>query len=193
MDTNLQQDLKFAMEMDKMKNIFRAVKIISDNRLENDAEHSFHVAIMAMIFSDYAAKEIDVLKVIKMLLLHDLVEIDAGDTFAYDSIGYATKYEREQKAANRIYGLLSSFKNQEFRNIYEEFENMETEESKFANLIDRFQPILLNYFNNGGTWKQHQIKKEQVLERIFPFQETSPQLYEFISFMLDDYFDREEK
>lgn len=190
MNKKLNQDLEFLIEIDKMKNVYRAIKICSQDRLENDAEHSFHVALMAMTLSSYAQEDIDLLKVLKMLLIHDLVEIDAGDTFAYDQKGYETKFEREQKAADRIYGLLNEDKEKEFRNLYDEFENMETQEAQFANFIDRFQPILLNYLNGGGTWKEHHIKKEQVEARIAPFQKTSPALYDFTCSIIDEYFDR---
>lgn len=185
---NLKKDMDFLVEIDKMKNIFRKTKNLSNNKFENDAEHSYHVATMAMILSSYCDEEIDVNKVIKMLLVHDIIEIYAGDTFAYDKEGYKDKYEREQKAADKIFGLLSKEKNIYFRNLYEEFENMNTKESRFANLIDRIQPMLLNYLNDGGSWVEYNISKEMVLKRLDDVKISSSKLYEFTKGFIEDYF-----
>lgn len=187
--SELDKDISFILEVEKMKSIYRKSTNLSNNRRENDAEHTYYVAITAMILNDYAENNIDINKVIKMLLVHDLVEIDAGDTFAYDKEGYKTKYEREQKAAQRIFGMLSDDKINLYKNLYYEFENCTTEESKFANLIDRISPILLNYFNKGGTWKEYNINKEMVLNRIKGLQNSSHEIYSYISDLLDDYFD----
>lgn len=190
---DLGNDLDFILEVDKMKSIFRRSINLSNDRRENDAEHSFYVAISSMILEDYADNDIDKNKVIRMLLVHDLVEIDADDTFAYDTfaydtLGYKTKYEREQKAADRIFSILSGKKAVFYRNLYDEFEEAKTEESKFANLIDRILPIFLNYYNNGGTWKEAGISKDMVINRIKPFRNSSKALYDYVLNLLDKYF-----
>ncbi|MDO5714955.1 MAG: HD domain-containing protein [Tissierellia bacterium] len=188
MDRNLKKDLRFLIEVDKLKTVYRKIKNHNVDRYENDSEHSYHVTLMALILHNYSHDEIDLLKVIKMLLIHDIVEIDAGDTFAYDKEAYQTKFEREQKAANRIFHLLSEEKGTYYLNLYHEFEAMNTKEAQFANLIDRFQPILLNYLNDGGSWKEHNISKDQVQRRIDPFKDSAPLLYQFLQEILDDYF-----
>lgn len=185
---DLEKDLDFILEVDKMKSIFRRSINLSNDRRENDAEHSFYVAISSMILEDYADNDIDNNKVIRMLLVHDLVEIDADDTFAYDTLGYKTKYEREQNAADRIFSILSGKKAVFYRNLYDEFEEAKTEESKFANLIDRILPIFLNYYNNGGTWKEAGISKDMVINRIKPFRNSSKALYDYVLNLLDKYF-----
>lgn len=185
---DLGNELDFILEVDKMKSIFRRSINLSNDRRENDAEHSFYVAISSMILEDYADNDIDKNKVIRMLLVHDLVEIDADDTFAYDTLGYKTKYEREQKAADRIFSILSGKKAVFYRNLYDEFEEAKTEESKFANLIDRILPIFLNYYNNGGTWKEAGISKDMVINRIKPFRNSSKALYDYVLNLLDKYF-----
>ncbi|MGO1579847.1 MAG: HD domain-containing protein [Peptoniphilaceae bacterium] len=188
MKKNIDLDFDFLIEIDKLKNVKRKVKNIYSNRYENDAEHTYHIALMASILSDYVDKDINLLKVLKMLLIHDLVEIDAGDTFAYDLEAYKYKYEREQKAADRIFSLLSEEKSKEFRKLFDEFENLETDESKYANLIDRLAPILLNAKNDGGSWRENSIKKQSIYKRIEFSKEISLEIYNYGIKLIDSYF-----
>lgn len=160
-----EKQMDFILEIDKAKDIFRQTYISNGIRKENDAEHSWHIAIMAFTLSEYFDDRIDVLKVIKMVLMHDLVEIYAGDTYCYDTLANEDKAEREMKAANKIYGILPKEQGKEYMDIWLEFEKGESEESKFANILDRIQPILLNYKTDGRAWKEHDIYKEQVMKR----------------------------
>ena len=184
----LQKQIDFILEIDKMKSVFRQTKVIETGKFESDAAHSFHVALMADVLADYADRPIDKSKVVKMLLIHDIVEIDAGDTYAYDYEGYKTKEERERKAADRIFGLLNEEKKNEYKDLFFEFDNLETDDSLFANTIDRLQPIMLNYYRGGGSWKEHGIKIEQVYKRIEPMKRISTKLYEYTKGIIDNYF-----
>ena len=147
----LLKDIEFIVELDKMKSILRQTSLIDKSKRENDAEHSWHISVMAMVLSEYANEEIDVCKVIKMLLIHDLVEIYAGDTFCYDVEGNKDKKERELKAADKIFGMLDEDKGMELRKLWDEFEEMNTKEALFAASMDRLQPFFNNYFSGGGT------------------------------------------
>ena len=152
--TDFEKQISFIMELDKIKKITRQTYLSDGSRKENDAEHSWHLALMAFVLADYANEPIDVLKTMKMVLLHDVIEIDAGDTYAYDTEGNKTKRERELKAADRIFGLLPEAQQKEYRGLWDEFEAMETPESKFANMLDKVQPLFLNdasFKNNGCT------------------------------------------
>lgn len=164
-EERLRQQLHFILEMDKAKEIFRQTYIASGKRKENDAEHSWHLAVMAFTLAEYFPKTVNLLKVIKMVLMHDLVEVYAGDTYCYDKEGYQDKEEREQAAAEKIYSLLPGGQGQEYHALWEEFEAAETEEAKFANILDRIQPLLLNYATNGQAWIEHGIYSDQVLGR----------------------------
>lgn len=161
----LQKQKEFMLEADKAKNIFRQTHLTGNGRNENDAEHSWHMALMAFLLNEHANEAVDVLQVIKMILIHDLVEIDAGDTYAYDEAGNATKRMREEKAADRIFSILPQDQGQELRDLWEEFEENETPEALFAHVLDNFQPLSLNDSNLGGDWKTHGVKKSQVLKR----------------------------
>lgn len=161
----LEQQMRFILELDKQKKIGRQTYLADGSRKEGDAEHAWHMAIMAFLLAEYANEEIDVLKTVKMILMHDVVEIDAGDTYAYDAEGNKTKKVREQKAADRIYGLLPKEQQEECRALWEEFEAMETPEAKFANTLDKVQPVLLNHASGGRSWKEHGVKKSQIMER----------------------------
>ena len=163
--TRLEQQIQFIVEIDKVKNIFRQSYLTDGKRKENDAEHSWHIALMAVILKEYADETVDLLKVMTMVLLHDLVEIDAGDTYAYDSQGAATKREREVKAADRIFGILPEDQKQYFRSLWDEFEEYETEDAKYAHLLDNLQPILQNDASKGRSWKEHGVKKSQIYKR----------------------------
>ena len=162
-----EQQIAFILELDKLKNIYRQTLVLHEDRQENDAEHSFHLAIMAAVLAEHAREEVDILHVMKMVLIHDVVEIDAGDTYCYDTEGYKDKAEREQKAADRIFALLPDEQCQEYRGLWDEFEARETPESKFANALDRIHPMLLNYTKGGISWKKHGIHAEQVEARNF--------------------------
>lgn len=161
----LEQQLGFILELDKLKNIYRQTLVLHEDRAENDAEHSFHLALMAAILAEHAKEPVDVLHVMKMVLIHDAVEVDAGDTYAYDEAGNATKRERELKAADRIFALLPRDQAAEYRALWDEFEARETPEAKFANTLDRIQPLLLNYKKGGISWKRRGIHAEQVRNR----------------------------
>ena len=163
--TRLEQQIQFIVEIDKVKNIFRQSYLTDGKRKENDAEHSWHIALMAVILKEYADETVDLLKVMTMVLLHDLVEIDAGDTYAYDSQGASTKREREVKAADRIFGILPEDQKQYFRSLWDEFEEYETEDAKYAHLLDNLQPILQNDASKGRSWKEHGVKKSQIYKR----------------------------
>lgn len=187
----LRKQIDFIVEIDKMKNIFRQTSLIDKSRRENDAEHSWHIAIMAMILSKYADKDIDECKVIKMLLVHDLIEIYAGDTFCYDEIGNLDKKERENNAADKLFSMLPEEEGQEIRELWEEFEEMGTENAIFAASMDRLQPMLQNYFSDdGGTWKKFNISKEQVYERISPVKKASKELWKFVEYMVEDSYEK---
>ena len=165
MDERLKQQLEFVLEIDKEKNIFRQTHLSGHGRNENDAEHAWHMAIMTAVLSEYANEQIDVLKTITMLLIHDLVEIDAGDTYAYDEEAKKTQKERELKGAGRIFGLLPKDQQEYFYGLWEEFEAGVTPEASFARTMDNFQPAMLNAVNNGKSWEERKIKLSQILER----------------------------
>lgn len=155
----------FFREIDKEKFIGRQTYLTGAERKENDAEHAWHMAIMAILLSEYANEEIDVLKTVTMILIHDIVEIDAGDTYAYDEVGKETQQEREQKAADRLFGMLPEEMGRKFRALWDEFEAVETPEAKFARTMDHIQPLMLNDATDGKAWKEHGIHVEQVLKR----------------------------
>jgi putative hydrolase of HD superfamily len=179
MKQQLAKQIEFIVEIDKLKNIERRTKLIHGSRMENDAEHSWHLAMMAIILHSHANEDVDLLKVIKMLLIHDIVEIDAGDTFAYDTAGHDDKFEREMQAARRIYGILPDDQARELMDLWLEFEQQETPEAKFALALDRLQPIIHNYRNQGDTWKKHQITGKQVRKRNEVIQSGSSSLWEY--------------
>lgn len=186
----LVKDIEFIVELDKMKSILRQTRLVDESKRENDAEHSWHISVMAMILWEYANEEVDLCKVIKMLLIHDLVEIYAGDTFCYDVEGNKDKKEREIKAAEKIFGMLDSDKGQELKGLWEEFEEMESKEALFAASMDRLQPILNNYFSGGGSWKIHEVSKKDIYKRIDPLRKTSHKLWDYAKGMLEDAFDK---
>jgi len=176
--TRLEQQIQFIIEIDKVKNILRQTLLADGNRRENDAEHSWHIAIMAMLLKEYAEEEVDVAKVMLMVLIHDLVEIDAGDTYAYDTVAAATKREREVKAADRIFGILPKDQGEYFRALWDEFEEYETADAKYAHLLDNFQPLLLNDASGGISWRSHEVKKSQIYKRNERIKETSGTIWE---------------
>ena len=165
MDERLKKQLEFILEIDKLKNVFRQTHITNNVRYENDAEHSWHMAIMAYALKEYSNQPIDVAKTMLMCLIHDVVEIDAGDTYAYDDANLKTQFEREEKAKERIFALLPEEQCKEFIALFDEFEACETAESKFAHAMDNLQPLLLNDSNDGGDWKEHDVCAKRVYDR----------------------------
>lgn len=161
---NLQKQIAFIKEIDKIKYIQRQSKLFNSDRRENDAEHSWHIAMMAIVLAEYSNKPINILKVLKMLLIHDIVEIDAGDTFVYSTTKSHTNTEEELIAAKRIFGLLPEEQAKEFISIWEEFEEGVTEEAKFAKSMDRFEPLLQDNENDGGTWMEFNVPFQQVYD-----------------------------
>lgn len=178
--------MAFVIEVDRLKNIFRQSYIIDGSRKENDAEHSWHLAIMAFILSEYANRVIDVLKVIKMVIIHDLVEIDAGDTYAYDTKGHEHKFEKELVAAKRIFGLLPEDLEKEMLSLWDEFEEGVTPEAQFALALDKVQPVILNYLSEGKAWIQHGIYKEQVVLRNKGSKDGAEALWEYVMQIIDE-------
>ena len=160
-----QKQIDFILEADKEKNIFRQTHLSGHGRRENDAEHAWHMAIMIYLLKEYANEEIDVAKAMMMALIHDIVEIDAGDTYAYDTKGLETQKDREEKAAERIFGMLPEDQKAELKSLFEEFEAYETPEAKFARAMDNFQPLLLNDSNDSGDWKEHGVCRSQIMGR----------------------------
>ena len=160
-----EKQLEFIVEIDKEKNILRQTHLTGHGRRENDAEHAWHMAIMAYLLREYANEEIDIAKTMMMILIHDIVEIDAGDTYAYDEELVKTQADREAKAAERLYGLLPPDQGKELRSLFDEFEACETPEAKFARTMDNFQPLLLNHQNGGTDWVEHGVKRSQIEKR----------------------------
>lgn len=186
MDENLNKIIAFILETDKLKNIYRQTYVTGEDRTENDAEHSFHLALMTSMMAQYSNEPIDVLKTMKMVLVHDVVEIDAGDTYCYDEEAAKSKEEREVAAANRLFGILPDDIGLEFRSLWDEFERRDTPESKFAAVMDRVQPLLLNVATNGRAWKEHGIYIDQVRRRIAPVKDGSVVLWQYLTNLIED-------
>ena len=182
----LRKQIEFAVEIDKMKLVLRRNLVADGSKREDDAAHSWHLAIMAMILEEYSAEKIDVNRVIKIALVHDLVEVYAGDTFAYDSKGYEDKEQRERDAADKLFGMLEGEQSTEIRTLWDEFEAVETAESKYANAIDRIQPLLLNYLTNGHTWKLGSVSSAQVYKRMDIIRTATPELWDIVEGVIRD-------
>lgn len=178
MDDRLKKQLEFVLEIDKEKNIFRQTHISGHGRNENDAEHAWHMAIMAYLLREYSNEHIDITRVMLMCLIHDVVEIDAGDTYAYDTEGKKTQKAREEAAKERLYSMLPDDQKEELMAIFEEFEAWETPEAKFARAMDNLQPLLLNNSNGGGDWRSHEVSADQVYGRQIGTKAGSEKLYE---------------
>ena len=178
MDERLQKQLDFILEIDKEKNIFRQTHLSGHGRNENDAEHAWHMAIMAYLLQEYSNERIDVARVMLMCLIHDVVEIDAGDTYAYDAEGLKTQKAREEAAKERLYSMLPEDQKADLVAIFDEFEERKTPEAKFARALDNLQPLLLNHSNGGGDWKNHDVTAEQVYGRQSRTREGSEKLFE---------------
>ncbi len=175
----LDQQFDFIREIDQEKTIGRQTYISDASRKENDAEHAWHAAVMTILLSEYANENINVLKTVSMILLHDVVEIDAGDTYAYDEIGKKTQRQREERAAERIYGLLPNDQRQKLLALWEEFEEAKTPEAKFAKAMDHLQPMMLNDATNGKSWLEHGVELSQILARNAHTVEVSKKLWDY--------------
>ncbi|MFC1877462.1 HD domain-containing protein [Thermodesulfobacteriota bacterium] len=186
-NSRLQKQLQFILEIDKLKKIVRQSPLADQSRKENDAEHSWHLAVMAILLSEYAKKRhMDIFHVVKLALIHDLVEIDAGDTFCYDKVGNRQKLERETHAADRIFNILPQDQARQMRALWDEFEARETPEACFAAALDRLQPLLLNFHTQGGTWREHDISRQQVIQRNSPMHDGAPKLWEYAEKLIDE-------
>ncbi|SCG92706.1 5'-nucleotidase [uncultured Clostridium sp.] len=187
MDKRLKQQLDFALEIDKEKNIFRQTHLSGHGRNENDAEHAWHMAIMAYLLQEYANEPVDIGRVMLMCLIHDIVEIDAGDTYAYDTEGLKTQKAREDAAKERIFSLLPEDQKQKLTQLFDEFEEFQTPESKFAHAMDNLQPLLLNNSNGGGDWREHGVSAKQVYGRQQKTRQGSEKLYQVTDQILKEH------
>lgn len=181
----LKQQMEFILEVDKLKKIKRQTYLSDGIGKENDAEHSWHLALMAMLLSEYSNEKIDTFRVMSMVLIHDIIEIDAGDTYAYDDAGNATKREREEKAAARIFGILPEDQEKMMWELWEEFEACKTSESKFANALDKMQPLMLNDATGGKAWMEHGVAKHQIVNRNAKVHEGSEEIWNWIKDIID--------
>lgn len=183
-ETRLQKQFSFLMEIDKMKTVLRRNVIADKSKQEDDAEHSWHMAVMAMVLYEYAPEGTDLLRVLKMALVHDLVEVYAGDTFCYDKAANEDKEKRERSAADKLFGMLEPDQAKEYRSLWEEFDRMDTPDSLYAGAIDRLQPFLLNYHTDGHTWKQGPITSADVYRRNDPVRRAMPKLWPVLDGMI---------
>lgn len=186
MDERLKRQLDFTLEIDKEKNIFRQTHLSGHGRRENDAEHAWHMAIMAYLLKEYSNEPVDITKVMIMCLIHDIVEIDAGDTYAYDTEGLKTQKAREDAAKERIFSLLPNAQKEELTALFDEFEEARTAESRFAHVMDNLQPLLLNNSNGGADWREHEVYASQVYGRQQKTRYGSKQLYEITDQILKE-------
>ena len=177
MDTRLARQLEFLVEIDKLKGVLRQTLLCDRSRQENTAEHSWHLAMAAIVLAEYAGDSVDMGRVVRMALVHDIVDIDAGDTFAYDASANLDREKREQLAARRIFGLLPGAQAAELRGLWEEFEAQQTPDARFAVALDRLQPLLNNHHSQGGSWRAHSITRSQVLRRMAPIEAAMPDVW----------------
>lgn len=185
MSDRLAQQLAFLLEADRLKSIERRTPLVDNSRQENSAEHSWHLALAAVTLLEYAPAGTDLLHALRLVTVHDLVEIDAGDTFAYDATQHESKEERELAAADRIFGLLPQNVGTQLRGWWNEFEAMQTPSARFANALDRLQPLLLNMHSGGGSWRSHRVSRSQVLHRMHPIQLWMPAVWPFVLDTID--------
>ena len=185
MDNRLQQQLAFLVEIDRMKNVMRQTLLADSSRRESDAEHSFSLAMFAMLLAAHAEEEIDRSRVIRMVLVHDLIEIYAGDTFCYDQKGNEDKQAREKEAADKLYAMLPEDQAAEYRALWEEFDRMDTPDSRYAAALDRIQPMLNNYLTNGHTWKLGNVTSEQVYKRMEPIRNGLPKAWPIVEWIIN--------
>jgi putative hydrolase of HD superfamily len=193
MTARLDCQIAFLVEADRLKTILRRTELIDGSRRENSAEHSWHLVLAAMALHEYAVEPVDLFRAVQMLIVHDLVEIDAGDTFAYDEHGNASKAARERDAADRIFGLLPPDQAAPLRTLWDEFEAHATPEARFAHAMDRIQPFLQNWKATGGTWRIYKPTREQVLHRMDPIRTALPALWPLVVQGIDDFFAAEAK
>ena len=190
MDERLKKQLDFILEIDKEKNILRQTHLSGHGRRENDAEHAWHMAIMAYLLQEYSNEKIDIARVMLMCLIHDVVEIDAGDTYAYDEEGLKTQKAREDAAKERIYSLLPADQKEVMQGLFDEFEACQSAEAKFAKAMDNLQPLLLNHSNEGGDWREHGVTEKQVYGRQGKTKNGSEQLYEVTDQLIQEHIRR---
>ncbi len=184
-NARLARQIDFIVSVDRLKQVFRQTRLIDDHRRENDAEHSWHLALMAVVLQEHAAEDVDIARVLTMHLIHDLVEIDVGDTFAYDEAGQSDREERERAAAKRIFGMLPAEQGASMLALWEEFEARETSEARYAAALDRLHPMLLNYHADDSAWLRHGIRRPQVVAFNQHIQEGAPELWEYARRLLD--------
>jgi putative hydrolase of HD superfamily len=183
----LRRQVEFMLEVDRLKHVLRQTILTDRSRQENSVEHSWHIALAALVMDEHAAeKGIDLARAIRMMLIHDLVEIDAGDTYCYDAAGRRDQAEREHAAAGRIFGLLPEDQAAGLRGLWDEFEARKTPEARFAHALDRFQAFMHNYATEGEVWRRHGIRRGQVLERMRPVADGAPLLWEYVRTLIDD-------
>ncbi len=182
----IKQQIDFIERLDRLKQVLRQNLVMDESRQENSAEHSWHIASMALVLAEYAPQQLDQLRVLKMLLLHDVIEIEAGDTFCFDVEGNKDKEARERRAADLLFGLLPDDQGAEFRVLWDEFEAGATPESRFANSLDRFQVLLQNLNTRGGTWRIHNIEKARVIQRMLPIKQGIPALWPLVESYLEE-------
>jgi putative hydrolase of HD superfamily len=182
----LAAQIRFILEIDKLKTVLRRTWILDRSRRENSAEHSWHLAIMAVLLAEYGPAGLDLTRVIKMVLIHDLVEIDAGDTFCYDQTALLDQADRERCAADRLFALLPEDLDAELRGLWEEFDARASPEARFAAALDRLQPVLHNYTTEGGTWREHRVTRAQVVARNQPMSDGAPDLWDYAKSLIDD-------
>lgn len=187
---NLLKQVAFIKEIDKLKYIQRKTKLFNSDRHENDAEHSWHLAMMTIILAEHSDQPIDVLKVLKMVLIHDTVEIDAGDTFIYDAAKSHTNTDEELIAAKRIFGLLPAEQAEELISIWEEFEAGVTADAKFARAMDRFEPLLQNTSNNGGTWTEFNVPYQKVYDKKKAIKDGSASIWDYAENLINEAVDK---
>jgi putative hydrolase of HD superfamily len=191
-DDRISHQIAFLLEADKLKSIVRRTPLVDRSRQENSAEHSWHLLLAALVLREHVAEPCDLLRTLELLVVHDLVEVDAGDTFAYDTTGqHATKAARERAAAERIFGMLPNDQAVRLRALWEEFEAQQTHESRFANAVDRIQPLLQNAASGGGSWLAHEVTRAQVMARMQPIRSTMPSLWPRVEAIVDEFTARE--
>jgi putative hydrolase of HD superfamily len=186
LDPRLDRQLRFVLELDRLKGVLRQTRVLNGARQENSAEHSWHLALCAVALAEHAPPGTDLSRVLKMVLVHDVVEIDAGDAFCYDLSANVGKEEREQRAAERIFGLLPAEQADELRVLWQEFEAGATSDARFAVALDRLQPLLLNFAGQGGSWRANAVTHDRVLVRMEPIRHGAPELWPVVMRLLDE-------
>lgn len=184
-DKRLKQQVNFILETDRLKSIYRRTYLADGSRFENDAEHSWHLSLMAILLAEHSNSIIDILKVLKMVIIHDIIEIDAGDAYCYDAAANEGKAEREMAAAERLFSLLPPDQKEDLISTWQEFEKNETPEAQFANALDRFQPVNLNYASEGKSWQENSITFDQVIKRNSVIKSGSDKLWDYTKKIID--------